>query len=203
MKGSRQRRRGAHPNPNENGHGTAPEGVGVTTNQDRHLKNQEEQGDTIQALKYLLECFALFDEGWIAILLARRWNTQAGQGAVDGTRSTQPDEQEKEKEKAARMGISETMKAMVRSTMVSGRATVEDWFERVTREHGNVIGGDVKEAFAEIFWKTLGVLEGDDEEDDWESVWDEDEGARIHSEDAMDVDLEGGDPGMFHGFDDL
>jgi len=166
--------------------------------------NSEEDDDPItSALKPLLELLALFDEGWLAILLARRWDAQAGQGAVDGTESPHGREREREKERAARLGITETMKTMVRSTMVSGRATVDDWFERLTGEHGIVIGGDVREGFAEIFWKTLEELEEDDEEDDWESVWDEDEGARRDSQVVMDVDFQVEDPGMFHGFDDL
>lgn len=165
--------------------------------------NTEQHDDAIHDLKHLLESFALFDEGWLAILLARRWDAQAGHGIVGTAQSLQSDEREEEKERAVRAGISETMKSIVRSTVVSGRATVDDWFEHLAGERGIVVGGDIREGFAEMFWKTLDVLEGDDEEDDWESVRDEDEDTHIHAEDGMDVDFSEGDPGMFHGFDDL
>ncbi|KAF8343792.1 uncharacterized protein EI90DRAFT_4715 [Cantharellus anzutake] len=70
-----------------------------------------------EELLKLVDCFCLFDEGWVAILSSQYWD-------ID---KKKPLEYEPGTQKNnSRTGLSETEKSMLQSTLINGKAAVDD-----------------------------------------------------------------------------
>lgn len=136
-------------------------------------------------LNRLLKCFLQFDEGWFAILTSRQWNPKENIAITNNTPGGVKSET-----------LDITTKTILHSTILSGMNAVDDWlFEQPDLERS-----EIREKFGEAFWKTLEVLEGDEE--GTEEFSRRDSEMETSSVGDMDVD-DDMDPGMFHGFDDL
>lgn len=136
-------------------------------------------------LNRLLKCFIQFDEGWFAILTSRQWNPKENIAITNNTPGGA---------KSDTLDI--TTKTILHSTILSGMNAVDDWlFEQPDLERS-----EIREKFGEAFWKTLEVLEGDEE--GTEEFTRLDSEIEASSVSGMDVD-DDVDPGMFYGFDDL
>ena len=91
--------------------------------------------------------------------------------------------------------LSETEKTVLHSALINGKAAVDDWLE----DDVHLEDRNLKEKFYESFWKTLEILEGDEDGEVLRNAL-----RLTHPEDiTMEVGDMEMDPGMFHGFDDL
>lgn len=136
-------------------------------------------------LNRLLRTLIQFDEGWFAILTFCQWNVKEDIAIVNNTPG------------AHKTGILDvTTRTILHSTIMSGMGAIDDWLcDQLDLERS-----EIRERFGEAFWKTLEVLEGDEEGTEEFNRLDSDFASM--SESGMDMD-EDADPGMFHGFDDL
>lgn len=132
----------------------------------------------------LLHTFALFDEGWLAILGLQAWDIHTNKGIPSPYNP-----------RLAAL-ISETDKTLLHSTLINGEQTVEDWL----LSNDSDIAADLREKFAESFWRTMELLEGAEEGvEGLESIQHGINELELHRE----VEEIEADPGLFHGFDDL
>lgn len=146
--------------------------------------SQEQDDKTIARF---LDCLVQFDEGWLAILTSRTWDSKLHKPV--------PPEQPRPSATVAQ-ALDSTTKTVLHSAILSGTGAIDDWL----CEHPEV-QASTREKFSESFWKALEVLEGVEEGE--EEFADSDLELGIPSiSGEMDVD-DDADPGMFHGFDDL
>ena len=150
----------------------------------------------------LLECFSLFDDGWVAIISSQYWDVDNKKPLGENSGDIVSRERElfdiAGVQKSSNNGVklSETEKTLLHSELINGKAGVDDWLE----DDVHLKDGSLREKFYESFWKTLELLEGDE---DRELLGGEVHLTHPEEANTMEVDDMDVDPGMFHGFDDL